>query len=53
MSNYFKFGPVVQEQMLFKDYSIFSSGGHFVWRSGSICAILLEINMRNIHVKLF
>ena len=28
-----KFGPVGQEEMLFKDFSIFSSGGHFVWRS--------------------
>ena len=29
--------------MLFKDFSIFSSGGHFVWQSGTVnCAILVE-----------
>ena len=26
--------------MSFKDISMFSSGGHFVWRSETICAIL-------------
>ena len=30
MWNYFEFGPAVQEDMAFKDFSIFSSGSHFV-----------------------
>ena len=41
--------PVVRE-MLFKDISIFSSGGHFVRRSRRVFAILLEIILRNISV---
>ena len=39
--------------MSFKGFSIFSSGGHFVQRSGSILAILIEGHPRNISVKLF
>ena len=39
--------------MLFKDFSIFSSGGHFVYQSGTIGTILVEGNPRNISVKLF
>ena len=31
MSNYFEYGPAVQE--MFKDFSIFNSDGHFVLRS--------------------
>ena len=50
MWNYFKFEPVVQN--LFKDFSIFSPGGHFVQQSRTICAILVEGIMGNIHVKL-
>ena len=50
--NNFKYGPVVQE-MLLKEFSIFSFGGHFVQWSGIICAICLEGIMGNIHVKLF
>ena len=46
---YFVFGHVVQEAS-FKDISYL--GGHFVWLSGTICAILLEGIMRNISVKL-
>ena len=38
----FKIGSVVQEKMLFKDISIFSSGGQFDRQSGTICAILVE-----------
>ena len=41
--------PVVRE-MLFKDISIFSSGGHFVRQSRRVFAILLEIILRNISV---
>ena len=36
--------------MLFKDNSIFSSGGHFAQPSGTVCAILVEGIMRNISV---
>ena len=36
---YFKFGLEIKE-MSFKDISMFSSGGHFVWRGEAICAIL-------------
>ena len=38
--------------MLFKDFSISSSGSHFVQRSGTIWAILVERLMRNIWVNL-
>ena len=41
-----KFEPVVWE-MLFKDIFIWSSGGPFVQPSGTICAILVEVIMRN------
>ena len=37
----------------FTSFSIFSSGGHFVQRSGTILAILVEGHLRNICVKLF
>ena len=36
-----------------KDFSIFSSGGHFVQLNGTSCVILVEGIMWNIHVKLF
>ena len=36
-----------------KGFSIFSFDGHFVQRSGTILAILLEGHLRNISVKLF
>ena len=39
--------------MLFKDFSRFNSGSHFVQQSGTICAILVEDIMGNIRVKLF
>ena len=52
--NYFKFGPVAQE-MCFNDFSwkksIFSSCDHFVQRSLTFFAILVEGIMRNISVK--
>ena len=47
----FKIGSVVQEKMLFKGISIFSSGGQFVDRVVTIYAILVERIMWNIHVK--
>ena len=40
-------------EMLFKGFSIFSSGSHFVQRSGTILAILVEGHSRNIPIKLF
>ena len=39
--------------MSFKGFSIFSSGGHFVQRSGTVLAILVEGHPRYISVKLF
>ena len=39
--------------MSFKDFSIFSSGGHFVQWSGTISATLVEEHPRIISVKLF
>ena len=36
-----------------KGFSIFSSDGHFVQRSGTIVAILLEGHPKNITIKLF
>ena len=39
--------------MLFTDFSIFSSGGHFVQGSRLILAILVEGHPGNISVKLF
>ena len=41
------------EPKTFEDISIFSSGGHFVQRSRTVCAILVEGIMRNISVKLY
>ena len=40
------------KKMTFKGFSIFSSGGHFVQRSRTILAILVEGHLRNISVKL-
>ena len=40
-------------EMPFKFISIFSSGGHFVQQSGTVCKILVEGIMRNISVELF
>ena len=37
----------------FKDFSIFSSGGHLGQRSGTVWAILVDSHLRNIPVKLF
>ena len=46
--NNFKFGPAVQ--MLFKDFSIFSSGGHFVQWSQTVRAIFVEGTMVKTYV---
>ena len=40
-------------EMSLKGFSNLSSGGHFVQRSGTIFAILVEDHSRNIPVKLF
>ena len=37
--------------LTFKDFSIFSSGGHLVYRSGTILAILVESHLGNIPMK--
>ena len=42
-----------RRMMSFKDISVLSSGGHFVYLSRNVCAILVEDIMRNISVKLF
>ena len=39
--------------MPFKRFLIWSSGSPPVWWSGTICAILKEAIMGNIHVKLY
>ena len=39
--------------MSFKSFSIFSSGGHFIQRSGKILAILVDGHPSYIFVKLF
>ena len=39
--------------MSLKGFSILSSGGHFVQRSGTIFAILVEGHSTNFPVKLF
>ena len=39
--------------MLFKRFSIFSSGSHFVQQSGTILAVSVEGRPKNISVKLF
>ena len=36
---------------MFKDFSIFSSGGHLVYRSGTILAIMLGSHLGNIPMK--
>ena len=41
LCNYFETGPQASE-MSFKSFSIFSSVGHFVQRSGTILAILVK-----------
>ena len=37
---------------MFKDFSIFSSGGHLVYRSGTIFAIFVGSHLGNIPIKL-
>ena len=39
--------------MLFRGFSIFSSGGHFIQQSKTILVILVKGYERNISVKLF
>ena len=41
------------EEMSFKDFSIFSPGGHLVQRSGTIWAILIEGLLIIIPVKFY
>ena len=51
--NYFKFGPVVQEEMSFNDGYILSSGGHIVRWSGMVWENLVEGILGYIPVKWF
>ena len=44
-------GPGVLEELTFKDFSIFSSGGHLVYRGGKILAILVWSHLGNIPMK--
>ena len=38
-------------QMTFEEFSFFSSGGHFVYWSGAILAILVRSRLGNIPMK--
>ena len=51
--NYFEIKSLAWEDMLFKDFSIFSSGGHLAQWSGTILAILVQSQEINISVKIF
>ena len=42
-----------RRRCVLKIFIIWSSGDHFVQRSGTICAILVEGNIGNYSVKLF
>ena len=42
--NYFEFGPVVQEEMSFKTFLFWSSGGRPVWWSKIVYAILKRVS---------
>ena len=48
-----QFGTLVIKEMSIKDISSFSSGSHFVRWSKTVCAILVEGIMGDIHLKLF
>ena len=43
---------MVKEKLMFKDFSIFSSGGHLVYRSGMILPILVGSHLGNTPMKL-
>ena len=49
----FEFEPEVQEKVAFKEFSIFSSGGHFIQQNGTVWVILVEGLMRKTSVKLY
>ena len=44
---------MVQEEMMFKRFLIWSSGGPPVWLKGTIYAILKESIMGNFHLKFY
>ena len=50
---YFEFGPGAQGRCCFTVIPILSSGDDFVWQSGTICAFLVVVIMRNSSAKLF
>ena len=49
----FKIGQLALEEMSFYEFSIFSSGGHFVQRSRTILAIFDKLHQGIIRMKLF
>ena len=51
--NYCKIHFLIQEKKSFKDFSIFSYGGHLVQWSRTVWAILVEGHPRNLPLKLF
>ena len=51
--NYFEFGPVVQEEITFERFLIWSSGSHPVQWSRTIYAFCVKSSVRNISVNLF
>ena len=42
VNNWYLSQQVVQEKMRINDFTIISSGCHFVWWSGTVWAILVE-----------
>ena len=49
----FEIGPLACKDISLKGFSIFSSGGHFVKRIGTIKSTLVEGYTRNFSVELF
>ena len=50
---YFQIGPVVQEEMSFKDISYLELWKPFFQWSRTICVIIVECIMKNNFVKIF
>ena len=53
LCNYIEIGSLAEEEMAFKYFSPFSSGSHLVKPSGTVLAILVWDDKRNIFVKLY
>ena len=52
-NNWYLWQQVVKEKMAINDFTIFSSGCHFVWWCGTAWAILVEGIEQNTYLKLF